>query len=69
MAGFFPQFAFPFPPINQSLLFLKFFPSTTMPINLVFPTPSASYNEVWGMDNQDFYESDPQELVRLGDVS
>jgi len=40
-----------------------------MPINLVFPTPSASFNEVWGMDNSDFYTSDPQELVRLGDVS
>jgi len=38
-----------------------------MPITLVFPTPSASFNEVWGMDNGDFYQSDPQELVRLGD--
>ena len=40
-----------------------------MPINLVFPTPSASFTKVWGMDNQDFYMSDPQELVRLGDDS
>jgi len=36
-----------------------------MPITITFPTPSASYNEVWGMDNGDFYESDPSELVRV----
>ena len=36
-----------------------------MPINIVFPTPSASYNEVWGMDNGDFYHPDPSKLVRV----
>ena len=40
-----------------------------MPITLVFPTPTASYNEVWGTDNSDYYRPDPSELVRLGDDS
>jgi len=36
-----------------------------MPVNITFPTPSASYNEVWGMDNADFYVSDLNELVHV----
>ena len=36
-----------------------------MPINLVFPTPSADFNEVWGMDNGDFYYPDSNEVVRV----
>jgi len=36
-----------------------------MPINIVFPTPSASFNKVWGMDNLDFYVPDTDELVHV----
>jgi len=59
---------FPSPHQSSSLVFLKFFPLSpiiTMPINLVFPTPSADFNEVWGMDNGDFYYPDSNEVVRV----
>jgi len=36
-----------------------------MPINITFPTPSASFNEIWGMDNSNYYAPDTDELVRV----
>jgi len=62
-----------FPPIIEyycSLLFsYNTILSANMPINITFPTPSTSYNEVWDMDNGDYYVLDPSELVCLGDGS
>jgi len=36
-------------------------------IQFTFPTPSSDFDEVWGMDNKDFYDSS-DEMVCLGDV-
>jgi len=71
MAGFFPQFAFPFPPsIIHSSSLLKVLPlSPTMSapsvnINLSLPIIMGSQDEVWGHDSVDFFDgSDP--LVRV----
>jgi len=57
MAGFFLQFTFPFPPSNLLSSLLKFFPMLSQPtITLTFPAPNYEYEEVWGMDNKDFYD-------------
>jgi len=58
MAGFFPQFAFPFPPSILSTLFLKFFPYLAMssvPFTVTLPTNALQFEEVWGMESKDFY--------------
>jgi len=70
MAGFFPQFAFPFPPHQSSAPpLLKVLPSTTMSaptvnVNLSLPIVMGQQDEVWGHDSVDFFDgSDP--LVRV----
>jgi len=78
MAGFFPQFAFPFPPSIVFSSLLKVLPLSytmtppTVNVNISLPCTIGVQDEVWGMDNSDFYDgSDPLVRVvkRSGDVS
>jgi len=67
MDGFFLQFAFPFPPSILPSSLLKVLPLLVMstPIDTVLlSAQNYQYEEVWGMDNKDFYKGS-DELVRV----
>jgi len=67
MGSFFLQFAFPFPPSIFPSSLLKVLPLSTMLTpndSILLSAQNYQYEEVWGMDNKDFYEGS-NELVHV----
>jgi len=66
MAGFFLQFTFPFPhQLPTPPLKVLPLPTMSIPIDhVLLAARNFQYEEVWGMDNQDFYKG-TNDLVRV----